>query len=131
MYKTIICAIEAYDEGQEVLSKAYEFSQMCNAKLFVTHIIPYTLLPTDYQKHLKEEAQPAIEAIAASLGIAKKDVTIKIGKPYEQICRLAESKNADLIMLGTHSKKGIHTLIGSTANSVANYAKCDVSLIKV
>ncbi len=131
MYKTIICAIEACDEGQEVLSKAYEFSQMCNAKLFVTHVIPYTLLPTDYQKQLEEEAQPAIEAIAASLDIPKKDVTIKIGKPYEQICRLAESKKADLIILGTHSKKGIHTLIGSTANGVVNHAKCDVSLIKI
>jgi len=131
MYKTIICAIEACDEGQEVLSKAYEFSQMYNAKLFVTHIIPYTLLPNDYQKQLKEEAQPAIEAIVSSLGIPKKDVTIKVGKPYEQICRLAESKNADLIILGTHSKKSIHTLIGSTANGVVNHANCDVSLIKV
>lgn len=131
MYKTIICAIEACDEGQEVLSKAYEFSQMCNAKLFVTHVIPYTLLPTDYQKQLEEEAQPAIEAIASSLDMPTKDVTIKIGKPYEQICRLAESKKADLIILGTHSKKGIHTLIGSTANGVVNHAKCDVSLIKI
>ena len=44
---------------------------------------------------------------------------------------MAEKKHADLIILGTHSKKGLQALIGSTANGVVNYAKCDVSLIKV
>lgn len=131
MYKTIICAIEASDEGEKVLLKAYELSQLCDAKLFVTHIIPYTILPNDYQKELKEKAIPSIESKAIALGIPLKNVTVKFGKPYEQICLLAENKRADLIVLGTHSKKGIHALIGSTANAVANYAKCDVSLIKI
>lgn len=31
----------------------------------------------------------------------------------------------------THSIKAVHALISSTANGVANYAKCDVNLIKV
>ncbi|WP_085296804.1 universal stress protein [Cognaticolwellia mytili] len=131
MYKTIICAIENSDEGDQVLAKAYQLAQLCNAKLFVTHIISYTLLPSDYQKELKENAQPAIEAKAAALDIPLKNVTIKFGKAYEQICDLAESKSADLIVLGTHSKKGLNALIGSTANAVANHAQCDVSLIKI
>ena len=131
MYKIIICAIEANDEGEKVLLKAYELSQLCNAKLFVTHIIPYTMLPNNYQKELKEHALPSIESKASSLGVPLKNVMVKFGKPYEQICLLAENKSADLIILGTHSKKGINALIGSTANGVANYAKCDVSLIKI
>jgi universal stress protein A len=131
MYEIIICAIEASDEGKEILSKANKLAQLHNSKLFVTHTIPYTLLPTDYQKELKENILPEIEAITSSLGIPQNNVTIKFGKPYEQICMLAEKKNADLIILGTHSKKGINALIGSTANAVANYAKCDVSLIKI
>lgn len=131
MYKIIICAIEASDEGKEILSKAHQLAQLHNAKLFVTHTIPYTLLPKDYQKELKEKALPKVEAITSSFGIPQSNVTIKFGKPYEQICMLAEKKKADLIILGTHSKKGINALIGSTANAVANYAKCDVSLIKI
>lgn len=130
MYKIIICAIEANEEGKEILSKAYDLSQLYKSKLFVIHVIPYTLLPKDYQKELKENVQPKLETITSSLGIPKKNVTVKFGKPYEQVCILAEKKNADLIILGTHSKKGINALIGSTANAVANYAKCDVSLIR-
>jgi len=131
MYKTIICAIENSDEGEQVLAKAYQLAQLTKAKLIVTHVIPYTFLPNDYQKELKENALPVIEAKAASFGISLKNVKIKFGKAYEQICLLAETKNADLIVLGTHSKKGINALIGSTANAVANYAQCDVSLVKV
>ena len=131
MYKTILCAIEISDEGDKVLSKAYELSQLYDAKLFVTHIIPYAILPKDYQKELKENALPSLESKVSSLGIPMKNITVKVGKPYEQIYLLAEKKNADLIVVGTHSKKGINALIGSTANGVANYAKCDVILIRI
>lgn len=131
MYKTIVCAIEASDEGKEILEKAYNLAQLHKAELFVTHIIPYTILPKDYQKELEETTQPKIDDITSSLKISSNNVTVKFGKPYEKICTLAEDKSADLIVLGTHSKKGINALIGSTANAVANYAKCDVSLIKI
>lgn len=131
MYNVIICAIEASEEGKEILSKACDFAKLYDAKLFVTHVIPYTLLPKDYQKELEESISPEIKAITQSLNIPKDKVSIRFGKPYEVICDLAESEKADLIILGTHSKKGINALIGSTANSVSNYAKCDVSLIRI
>lgn len=131
MYKTIVCAIEASKEGKEVLSKAIEFSKTYDAKLFVTCVIPYTLLPRDYQKELKEKVIPKVESMTNSFGIPKKNVAVKFGKPYEEICALAEKKSADLIVVGTHSKKGISALIGSTANGVANYAKCDVTLVRI
>ncbi|MBM7073807.1 universal stress protein [Shewanella sp. 202IG2-18] len=35
------------------------------------------------------------------------------------------------MIIGTHSKTGLSALLGSTASGVANYAQCDVHLIKV
>lgn len=131
MYKTIVCAIEASDEGKDILFKANQLAQLHDAKLFVMHVIPHTIFPKDYQKELEKNIAPEVEAIATSFNIPMSHVSVKVGKPYEQICRLAETKHADLIILGTHSKKGLNALIGSTANAVANYAKCDVSLIKI
>jgi len=131
MYQKILCAIEASDEGKKVLAKAFEISQLCGAELFVANIVPYTLLPKDYQKELKNKIIPKIEKIAKKYSLSKKHVTIKFGKPYEEICALASKKNADLIVLGTHSKKGVHALVGSTANAVSNHANCDVTLIKI
>lgn len=131
MYKTILCAIEVTSEGKVVLAKAVELAKLCDATLFVIHVIPYTLLPKDYQKSLKEDVTPKVERIAAAFNIPKKHQIVKVGKPYDHICTLADKKNIDLIMLGTHSKRGLNSLIGSTANGVVNYAKCDVSLVKI
>ncbi|MUH72695.1 universal stress protein [Psychrosphaera haliotis] len=131
MYQKIVCAIEASDEGKLVLEKACGLAKAYNAKLYVAHVIPYSILPKDYQKTLEEEAAPLIDKITESFGISQKKVSIKVGKPYEQICLVADKKEADLIVIGTHSKKGIQALIGSTANGVVNYAKCDVFLVKI
>ncbi len=131
MYKTIVCAIEATKEGKDVLAKAVALSELYGAKLHVINVIPYQLLPKDYQKELKEKIIPKMTKITSSFGISKKFSGVKFGKPYEQICELADKKKADLIILGTHSKKGIKAFIGSTANGVVNHASCDVTLFKV
>jgi universal stress protein A len=131
MYKTILCAIEATKESSIVLSKASRLSKLCNAKLIVIHVSPYTLLPKDYQEELEKEVAPMIEKITAAFGVPKKNCVLKVGKPYDRICRQAIKNKADLIVIGTQSKKGLHSLLGSTANGVVNYAKCDVSLVKI
>ena len=131
MYKTIVCAVEIGNEGKSVLAKAQELAEKFNSRLIVVNVLPYTFLPKDYQKELKEKAIPQFEQFTSKFDIAKKNRVIRVGKPYEVICNLAEKKKADLIVLGTHSKKGIHSLIGSTATGVANNASCDVSLVKI
>jgi nucleotide-binding universal stress UspA family protein len=40
---------------------------------------------------------------------------IKADKPCEVICKEAGRKKVDLIVIGTHSKKGLQAAIGSTA----------------
>lgn len=131
MYKTILCAIEATKEGELVLAKAVELSTVFKSRLIIIHVIPYSILPKDYQKELENNVSIKIDKMTQKYAISKKNQMIKIGKPYEHICSQAEKRHADLIIIGTHCKKGIKSLIGSTANAVLNYAKCDVTLIKI
>lgn len=131
MYKTIICAVEIGPEGKKVLAKAEELASKFESKLIIVNVLPYTFLPKDYQKELKEKAIPAFNKFTSEFNISKKNAILKVGKPYEVICNLAEKKKADLIVLGTHSKKGVRSLMGSTATGVANYAYCDVSLVRI
>ena len=60
MYKTILCAIEASQEGKMVLAKASELANLCGAKLVVIHALPYTLMPSDYQQSLQEDIAPKL-----------------------------------------------------------------------
>jgi len=131
MYKTILCAIEASQEGRFVLSKAVELSKKFDSKLIVLNVLPYSFLPKDYQQELKESAIPKFDEITSDFGITKRNRALKVGKPYEVICKEAEKRKADLIVLGTRSKRGLSSLIGSTANSIVNYAYCDVTLVRV
>jgi len=131
MYKTILCAIEASPEGKKVLTKAAQMAEYYGSKLTVVNVLPYTLLPNDYQKKLKNEVTPKIEKIIASFDIPRKNCYIKVGKPYDVICKEAKRRKADLIVLGTHSKKGLQSAIGSTATGVANNASCDVTLFRL
>ncbi len=131
MYKTILCAIEASQEGKKVLAKASQLAECFGSKLIVINVLPYTLLPKDYQKTLREDIAPKVKKIAASFGISQKNCLIKVGKPYEVICKEAGKKKADLIVIGTHSKKGLQAAIGSTATGVSNNAKCDVTLFRI
>jgi universal stress protein A len=131
MYKTILCAVEIGSEGKKVLAKAKAIADKFGSRLIVINVLPYNILPKDYQKELKEKAIPAFEKMVEKAEVSKKNRILKVGKPYDVICDQAKLKKADLIVIGTHSKKGLHSLIGSTATSVANYATCDVTLVRI
>ncbi|MCC2603859.1 universal stress protein [Planctobacterium marinum] len=131
MYKTIVCAVEIGNEGRELLTKASTLADKFGSRLIVVNVLPYTFLPKDYQKELTEKAIPEFEKLVAEFKVAKKNRVLKVGKPHEIICQVAKRKKADLILLGTHSKKGLQSLIGSTASAVSNNAVCDVSLVRM
>ncbi|REL27428.1 universal stress protein [Thalassotalea euphylliae] len=131
MYNTIICAVEIGEEGNQLLAKAQQMAEKFDSKLVAINVLPYDLLPKNYQKELEEKAIPAFGKMVSSFGLSDKNWLVKVGKPYEIICNLAEKEKADLIMLGTHSKKGLRSLLGSTATAVSNHANCDVTLVRI
>lgn len=52
---------------------------------------------------------------------------VDFGKPLDGILALAEDVQADLIVIGTHGKKGLERLfVGSIATAVLGHAKCPV-----
>ncbi len=72
-----------------------------------------------------------MEKLTAAFDVSKKNSFVKVGKPYVTICKLADLKKVDLIVIGTHSKRGIKAVVGSTANAVVTHASCDVTLVRI
>ena len=53
------------------------------------------------------------------------------GPPSEVICWLAQERECDLIIMGTHGRTGLrHLLFGSTAEYVLQHARCPVLTIR-
>ena len=69
-------------------------------------------------------SQSEREDIQASAEIAN-------GIPHVEILRMAEALEVDLIMMGTHGRKGLdHLLLGSQAERIVRMASCPVTTIK-
>lgn len=92
----------------------------------------------EMQQTFHDEAQAALEKwIAAQLDELEKTgaklnrrrvaAAIDFGKPADGILALAEEVEADLIVVGTHGRKGLERLVvGSVANEVVRGAHCAV-----
>jgi universal stress protein A len=56
---------------------------------------------------------------------------IGVGRPAEEIVRVARDERVDLIVMGTHGRSGLrHLLAGSVAEAVMRTAPCPVFTVK-
>jgi universal stress protein A len=54
------------------------------------------------------------------------------GTPYEELARFAEENKIDVIVIGTHGRKGLdRMLFGSTAEQVVRLAPCPVLTVRL
>lgn len=90
---------------------------------------------TDLTKQTLEHASSAVETGAALLAKAGLNVSSEVMEPEDtpaqSILSAAEAWNADLIVLGSHGRRGFDRLIlGSVSETVALHAKCSVEVIR-
>jgi nucleotide-binding universal stress UspA family protein len=59
-------------------------------------------------------------------------VHIAVGKPAEEIVRVAQEEGVDLVVMGTHGRTGVrHLLLGSVAEDVTRHAPCPVFTVRI
>ncbi|MCW5806851.1 MAG: universal stress protein [Deltaproteobacteria bacterium] len=140
--KTILAATDFSEYGDRALEYAIDLAAALDAKLHVVHAVTlqtveiaelavaYDALNVDA---LREKAQIALEA---RLGRARERVTfgpvlVEVGDPRDLIDRIAGEIGADLIVMGTHGRRGLrHLLLGSVAESVVRTAPCPVLTVR-
>lgn len=78
-------------------------------------------------------AQRELAKVAAKAQKAKARVKAVLleGVPYDRIARVARSKRADLIVMGTHGRSGLSKFfLGSVAERVIALAPCPVLTVR-
>ena len=84
-------------------------------------------------RRLREEAEELVEREGRRL---REDgwpgeTMVRTGKPVDQILRVAEEIDADLIVLGSHgARMAKRFLLGSVSDRVLEYAPCSVLIVK-
>lgn len=139
-YTQILVSLDLSDESQQVLERAAILASSSNAKLSLVHVVePLTFayggdIPVDLseiQEQLHTQATEQLAALAKPHNIPAEAQNILIGQPVAEIHELAEQLAADLIVVGSHGRKGFALLLGSTANGVLHGAKRDVLAVRV
>ncbi len=63
--------------------------------------------------------------------ISKENQVVTVGRPESEIHRLAKEQGVDLVVVGSHGRRGIQLLLGSTANGVLHGSECDVLAVRI
>jgi len=156
MFKKILVALDNSARRQEVFEKALALAQATEANLMLCHVLSayeegspgipirsyqayYPVLEDStwrlYQKHWEEfEARGIAQLrqeldIASSVGVAA-EFSQSSGEPTRTICSMADSWGADLIVVGSHGRRGLsELLLGSVSNYVMHHANCSVMVV--
>ena len=134
MRRIVIATEGSTVSGEAVREFARIFGAGC-AKLFVLAVIPPTDRPTGHplaaaHYHRESEAcQTALDLGIADLHAAGHDAVglMRVGPVVEMIVGVANELEADLIVLGSHDRRGFERLMhGSIAERVLREAPCAV-----
>ena len=138
-FRRILCPVDWSEPSQAALQAAAALAQRAGGTLTLLHVdtipasaIPEAILPTPaaLATDLSGPAdRPLLEwkARAERLGAPRVEAFRSVGRAAEEILALARRDRFDLIVMGTHGRKGIgHFVLGSVAEEVVRQAPCPV-----
>jgi len=141
-FSKILCAVDLSDHSKQVAQYAAMMAKMTGARLLVIYAAPslsqyvgFQVPPNSIENLVGEivsGAEKAMETFVAE-NFAGLPVTSKvlIGYAAEEIVARAEEEKVDMIIMGTHGRKGIdRMLFGSVAEKVVKNAKQPVLTIR-
>lgn len=139
MYHHALIAADLGEDTDIVIRRAASFAA-AGTRLTLLHVIePLALaygaeMPMDIgalQEELFRRAEQRLGAVASGLGLPAEDRLLCNGIIEKEILRVAEERGVDLIVMGSHSRRGLSLLLGSTANAVLHHAPCDVLAVRI
>jgi universal stress protein A len=135
-YKKILFATDFSEPSEAAFQHATALARESGALLMIVHVQEVFISPAGEMLVVPGHL-PSPQLRKMLNDVVPHDVTIRlehhlvIGTPGEDIVRLADESNADLIVIGSHGRTGLtRLLMGSVAERVMRTAKCPVLIIK-
>jgi len=89
-------------------------------------IVPFSFAA--YQQNGEQTALKELKKVASEGGVPSASCDVLSGAPpFDEICRLAQTVPADLVVMPTHGRTGLkHIFLGSTAERIVQHSSCPV-----
>ena len=144
MFKKILVPTDGSDVGLKAARTAAELARGQGAQVIGVYVIdpfPYIGIgdasAIGLQAYLSEAQVAAtqslddIRQVCVARGVGFDGDTIERNVTYEGILETASAEGCDLIVMGSHGRKGIEALVlGSVAQKVLTHAKVPVLIVK-
>ena len=151
MSKTFMVAIDGSQQGWKAVDLATPLAKVAEAELVLVHVIPANLLSRDYEAWAEAEGIPGDylehqirqhraradtvtaegEARVRSKGLDQVTSQVVEGNVAEEIVKLAEHINADMLFVGSRGLsdfKGV--LLGSISHKLTHLAPCSCVVVR-
>lgn len=152
MYRKILVAIDYSPQTDAVFEQALELAKKDGANLMVVHCLPresegagsytdiYGTELSNFSHAMEESLEEEDEQVrnwlsnycqkAEAQGVPTES-ECKIGKPGAWITELANTWDAELIVLGRRGRRGLtEFMLGSVSNHVLHHAPCSVLVVQ-
>ncbi len=135
--RRILVPIDFSAGSNVALEMATSLARDSGGSLILAHVevIPLSVVGGEY---LYATPEPSTEELLAKLNaVEMPDSRVPVerrllaGEPADAIIRLAKDEKVDMIVIGTHGRRGLtRLLMGSVAEAVVRAAPCPVMTVK-
>ena len=146
MYSRILVAVDGSETSRHALKHAIELARSLSAKLRIVHVVEMSWLPiapeiaidaeaiTAARRSEGEKIVAAARETAREAGFESEAVLIETETPTEHVAealaREAVHWAADVVVLGTHGRRGVERLLlGSVAEQITRRSPRPVLLV--
>lgn len=141
--RQILVAVDLTPSCHFVVRTSKLLSEKTGSRLALLHVVDFvpavefgfSWAAADITEPGPDELEgPALEQLkklSKELGVGTAELMARRGDPRIRILEAADELNADLIIIGNKSRRGLGRLLGSTANGVVHAARCNVLTVPV
>lgn len=141
MYKHLLIAVDGSELSDKALRHGVGLAKALNAKTTIVHVTPpwasiavgeiaVMFPPQEYEANMAEAATQLLarmSKLAETAGVAAATVHVSDPHPDKAILATAEKSGCDLVVMGSHGRRGIAgLLLGSVTARTLTHSKVPV-----
>ena len=138
MYRRILVAVEHSAADKTILTHVEQLARLTGAELLLVHVADGWAARNFDQLKLREseemkEDRAYLERLSAEMRARgfSVDTYLALGDPANQLIKVAEEKQVDLVAMSTHGHRFLSDIIhGTTADKVRHLVKVPVLLLR-
>jgi nucleotide-binding universal stress UspA family protein len=148
MFRHILLPTDGSKLSNRAVRRGIEFAKAIKARITAVHVVPEFKMVVDegfvspmsaeLKKRFEDESRQHarkmlanVEKAAKAARVACDSVSVVSDLPYQKIIEIAKKKKCDVIVMASHGRKGISSLLlGSETAKVLTHSKIPVLVMR-